>query len=145
MKRPALLVIFLLFACAVIAIAQEQQQPAKPTAEELDKQKEEWTKNAYRLLDQVIDESQSLRLPENRVRMQIYAADMLWDRDQGRARTMFMTAGDAVAEMNRAPESQSRRGPGGPNQIQRPSQLRQELVLSAARHDAPLAYQLLAT
>jgi len=144
MKRPALLVIFLLFACGMIAIAQEQQ-PAKPTAEELDKQKEEWTKNAYRLLDQVIDESQSLRLPENRVRMQIYAADVLWDHDQGRARTMFMAAGDAVAEMNRAPEPQSRRGPGGPNQMPRPAQLRQELVLSAARHDAPLAYQLLAS
>lgn len=144
MKRPALLLIFLLFACGVIAIAQEQQ-PAKPTAEELEKQKEAWAKNAYRLLDQVIDESQSLRLPENRVRMQIYAADVLWDHDQGRARTMFMSAGDAVAEMNRTPESQSRRGPGGPNQMPRAAQLRQELVLSAARHDAPLAYQLLAT
>ena len=56
MKRSALLVIFLLIACAATAIAQEQQ-PAKPTAEELEKQKEEQTKNAYRLLDQVIDES----------------------------------------------------------------------------------------
>ena len=145
MKRPALLLIFLLFACGLTAIAQEQPPAAKPTAEELEKQKEEWSKNAYRLLDQVIDESQSLRLPENRIRMQIYAADVLWDRDQGRARTMFMAAGDAVAEMSRTPESQSRRGPGGPNQMPRPAQLRQELVLSAARHDAPLAYQLLAT
>ncbi len=141
MKRPALLVIFLLIACAATAIAQEQQ-PAKPTAEELEKQKEEWTKNAYRLLDQVIDESQSLRLPDNRVRMQIYAADVLWDRDQGRARSMFMVAGDAVAEMMRTnPETTQR--PGN-NQLRRPSQLRQELVLTAARHDAPLAYQLLA-
>jgi hypothetical protein len=141
MKRPAFLVIFLLIACAATAIAQEQQ-PSKPTAEELEKQKEEQTKNAYRLLDQVIDESQSLRLPENRVRMQIYAADVLWDRDQGRARSMFMVAADAVAEMNRTPETNPR---PGPVQIRRPSQLRQELVLAAARHDAPLAYQLLAT
>jgi hypothetical protein len=140
MKRSALLVIFLLIACAATAIAQEQ--PSKPTAEELEKQKEEQTKNAYRLRDQVIDESQSLRLPENRVRMQIYAADVLWERDQGRARSMFMMAGDAVAEMNRTPETTPRQGPV---QIRRPSQLRQELVLAAARHDAPLAYQLLAT
>ena len=141
MKRSAL-VIFLMIACAATAIAQEQ--PAtKPTAEELEKQKEEWSKNAYRLLDQVIDESQSLRLPENRVRMQIYAADVLWDRDQGRARSMFMLAGDAVSEMMRTnPETTQR---PGPNQLRRPSQLRQELVLTAARHDAPLAYQLLAT
>jgi len=140
MKRSALLVIFLLIACFATAIAQEQQ-PAKPTAEELEKQKEEQTKNAFRLLDQVIDESQSLRLPENRIRMQIYAADVLWDRDQGRARSMFMVAGDAVAEMNRTEPSPR----PGPNQVRRPSQLRQELVLAAARHDAPLAYQLLAT
>jgi len=141
MKRSALLVIFLIIACGATAIAQEQQ-PSKPTPEELEKQKEEQTKNAYRLLDQVIDESQSLRLPENRVRMQIYAADVLWDRDQGRARSMFLVAGDAVAEMNRTPETNPR---PGPVQIRRPSQLRQELVLAAARHDAPLAYQLLAT
>ena len=110
MKRLALLVIFLLIACAATVIAQEQQA-SKPTAEELEKQKEEQTKNAYRLLDQVIDESQSLRLPENRVRMQIYAADVLWDRDQGRARSMFMVAGDAVAEINRTPEKNPRPGP----------------------------------
>lgn len=139
MKRSALLLILLLIAFSATAIAQEQQPP-KPTAEELEKQKEEWTKNAYRLLDQVIDESQSLRLPENRVRMQIYAADVLWDRDQGRARSMFMLAGDAVAEMTRTEPSPR----PGPNQVRRPSQLRQELVLTAARHDAPLAYQLLA-
>ena len=140
MKRSAL-VVFFMIVCAATGIAQEQ--PAtKPTAEEIEKQKEEWSKNAYRLLDQVIDESQSLRLPENRVRMQIYAADVLWDRDQGRARSMFMLAGDTVAEMMRTDNTPQR---PGPNQIRRPSQLRQELVLTAARHDAPLAYQLLAT
>lgn len=141
MKQFTLLILFSLIICGTFAFAQEQAA-VKPTAEELEKQKEEWTKNAYRLLDQVIDESQSLRLSENRVRIQISAADMLWDRDQGRARSMFMLAGDAVAEMMRMPEPPPR---SGPNQSRRSSQLRQELVLSAARHDAPLAYQLLAT
>ena len=141
MKQLALLVLFSLLICGTFAIAQEQ--PAtKPTAEELEKQKEEWTKNAYRLLDQVIDEAQSLRLNDNRVRIHINAADLLWNRDQGRARSMFMIAGDAVAEMMRTPETTQR---SAPNQMRRPSQLRQELVLTAARHDAPLAYQLLAT
>lgn len=141
MKQFALLVLFSLLICGTFAIAQEQPAP-KPTAEELEKQKEEWTKNAFRLLDQVIDEAQSLRLNENRVRIHINAADLLWNRDQGRARSMFMIAGDAVAEMMRTPETTQR---SAPNQMRRPSQLRQELVLTAARHDAPLAYQLLAT
>ena len=144
MKQLARLVVFSLFACMCVAVAQEQPAPQQPSAEELEKQKEEWAKNAYRVLDQVVEESQSLRLTDNRVRIQIYAADMLWDRDQSRARSLFMLAGDAVAEMMRAPDNTTQRM-GPPNQPRRPAQLRQELVLAAARHDAPLAYQLLAT
>ena len=78
-------------------------QPQQPSAEELEKQKAEREKNAYRLLDQVIDEAQSLRLVENRVRIQINAADMLWDQNQGRARSLFSMAAEGVAELGRTP------------------------------------------
>jgi len=141
MKKLARSILLSFIACTSIAVAQEQ--PAStPTAEELEKQKAEWTKNAYRLLDQVLDEAQSLRLAENRVRIQINAADMLWDQDQARARSLFTMAGDAVAEIMRADANPQQRP--GPNPNRRSAQLRQELVLTAARHDAPLAYQLLA-
>ena len=139
--------------------AQEQPTPSQPSTEEADKQKAEREKNAYRLLDQVIDEAQSLRLVENRVRIQINAADMLWDQNQGRARGLFAMAAEGVAELGRTPTNTNnfRRGmqdgngfvfQGGfqaPQAAQaRNYQLRQELVLTAARHDAALAYQLLA-
>src|SRR6185295_17434583 len=135
--------------------AQEQPTPSQTSTEELDKQKAEREKNAYRLLDQVIDEAQSLRLVENRVRIQINAADMLWDQNQGRSRGLFATAAEGIAELGRAPatNTNNRRfqvGPDGgnfgpvPQQNMRVYQLRQELVLTAARHDAALAYQLLA-
>ncbi|HYK22595.1 MAG TPA: hypothetical protein VEV42_17765, partial [Pyrinomonadaceae bacterium] len=112
-------------------------------------------KNAYRLLEQVIDEAQSLRLTENRVRIQTSAADLLWDQNQGRARGLFMMAAEGVAELGRTSATTNRRGPAqssneffGNGFVGQPSirvfQLRQELVLAAARHDAPLAYQLLA-
>jgi hypothetical protein len=115
----------------------------QPTAEELE-EKAEREKNAYRLLDQVIDEAQSLRLPENRVRVQIAAADLLWNSNQGRARSLFTMAADGVAELSRSPV-ESRQGRNGPpNPDRRSFQLRQELVLAAARHDAQLAYQLMA-
>ena len=131
-----------------------QDQPAQqPTTEEQEKQKAEREKNAYRLLDQVIDEAQSLRLTENRVRVQINAADLLWDQNQGRARSLFSMAADGVAELGRSQSQQTNQrggfqvingvGPGRPQNI-RSFQLRQELVLAAARHDAALAYQLLA-
>jgi hypothetical protein len=45
------------------------------------------------LLDQVIDEGQSLRLPENRVRLQVNAADLLWDHNQERARSLVCDGG----------------------------------------------------
>ena len=70
MKKLSILI--LVFASCFAALspiyAQEQptQQPAQPpTAEELENEKVERKKNAYRLLDQVIDEAQSLRLTEN--------------------------------------------------------------------------------
>jgi len=155
---PAL-TLALCFLSASPLLAQDQPaanpQPS-PSAEEVEKEKAEREKNAYRLLDQVIDEAQSLRLVENRVRIQISAADMLWDQNQGRARSLFATAAEGIAEAGRASVANSNNnrrfqvGPGGENigpiqpQNMRVYQMRQELVLTAARHDAALAYQLLA-
>jgi len=107
------------------AQADEQQQKEKDAAE----------KKATALLEQIVGEVQLLKLPENRIRVQIAAADMLWKRNEARARSMFSLAGDGVAELMRGTDLNSQRWA---------AQLRQELVLSAAQHDAPLAYQLLA-
>ena len=134
------LTLALFFAVEPPTIAQEQ----KPTTEEQEKEKAEREKNAYRLLDQLIDEAQTLRLTENRVRIQINAADMLWDKNQGRARSLFQMAGEGVAELGRQTQSTGPRRNEG-SQERRAFQMRQELVLAAARHDAQLAYQLLAS
>jgi hypothetical protein len=163
MKKAIILTLTLALFCfsASPLLAQDQttqQAQQQPSAEELEKQKAEREKNAYRLLEQVIDEAQSLRLVENRVRVQINAADMLWDQNQGRARSLFATAAEGVAELGRTqPTNNNRRNQSGielngiafqgnigpPNM--RMYQLRQELVMTAARHDAALAYQLLAS
>ena len=144
MNKPAIFVLALgiMFAETSRATAQEQptQQPTA-TGEEQEKQKAELEKKAYRLLDQVIDEAQSLKLTENRVRVQINAADLLWDHNQARARSLFSLAAEGVTEMMRTPDNTDR---PNPNQNRRPVSLRQELVLTVARHNAPLAYQLLA-
>ena len=160
MKKITILTLTLALFCfsAAPLIAQDQSaQPAQqPSTEEVEKQKAEREKNAYRLLDQIVDEAQSLRLTENRVRIQITAADMLWDQNQGRARSLFANAAEGVAEVGRtqAPNNNRRQAMqdgtnfpafSGPSpQNMRTFQLRQELVLTAARHDAALAYQLLA-
>ncbi len=149
---PVLALVLVFFVSPLMA----QEQPSQtPSTEDAEKQKVEREKNAYRLLDQVIDDAQSLRLIENRVRVQINAADMLWAQNAGRARTLLTSAGESIAELGRsqAAAATNRRNfemdrfgvPIPPNQQNfRTFQLRQELVLTAARHDAQLAYQLLA-
>jgi len=106
-----------------------------PSDEEKQKEKEALEKKAVALLEQVISEVQMLKLPENRIRLQITAGDLLWKRNEARARSMFSLATDGVAELMRNTDGNSRRWS---------FQLRQELVLAVARHDAPLAYQLVA-
>jgi len=161
MKRLHILSLVLaLFCCSLGPVIAQDPAAPQATSEEQEKQKAEREKNAYRLLDQVIDEAQSLRLTENRVRIQMNAADMLWDQNQARARSLFSMAAEGVAELGRsqAAAANNRRGNatfqdangfviaagGGPQNL-RSFQLRQELVLAAAKHDAALAYQLLAS
>lgn len=148
MKKLFALTLALAFSCFSTAPGFAQDQPgAQPqSAEEIEKQKAEREKNAYRLLEQVIDEAQSLRLVENRVRIQINGADMLWSQNQGRARSLFAVAAEGVVELGRVQVAAAERRGGRPEpQNIRSFQLRQELVLAAARHDAALAYQLLAS
>ena len=146
MKKLFILTLTLALFYAVQPPTPAQEQPTeKPTAEEQEKEKAEREKNAYRLLDQLIDEAQSLRLTENRVRVQINAADMLWDRNQTRARSLFQMATEGVAELGRNTQPTGNRRNENANQQRRAFQMRQELVLAAARHDAQLAYQILAS
>ncbi len=145
MSKPAAFILTLGIMFIVIPAATAQEQPTQqptPAAEDQEKQKAELDKKAYRLLDQVIDDAQSLKLVENRIRIQINAADLLWDHNQARARSLFSLAAEGVVEMMRGPDNTDR---SNPNQGRRPGALRQELILTAARHNAPLAYQLLAT
>ena len=138
---------FLVLTCFAtqVSLVGQETTASVATEEEQQKEKTEKEKKAFALLEQIVEEAQMLKLPENRARVQIGAADLLWPRDQGRARSLFALAADNVADMMRQavtnPGVEERRGP---NQNRSGFQLRQELVLTAARYDAPLAYQLLA-
>ncbi|HEY3024759.1 MAG TPA: hypothetical protein VGJ55_01270, partial [Pyrinomonadaceae bacterium] len=134
----------IMFAPAAPVKAQDSptQQPA--TDEEKQKEKAANEKRAFTLLEQVVAEGAGLKLPENRIRMQITAADLLWDRNEVRARALFLQAADGVAEMIRTVENKDTDQRQN-FQMRTPDQLRQDLVLAVARHNAPLAYQVLAS
>jgi hypothetical protein len=131
----------LILAVAALSVAQDAtSQSANAQASPDPQQQEEKAKRegkATVLLEQVISEAQALKLPENRIRVQIAAGDMLWDRNATRARGLFTDAGAGLAQMNVDVDRADR------NEMQALNQLRQELVLTAGRHDAELGYQLL--
>lgn len=131
--------LFILLTGATHIKAQDPASRLTPTDAQSDeqkqKEKEAAEKKATALLEQIVGEVQVLRLPENRIRVQIAAGDLLWKRNESRARSMFTLAGDGVAELGRSTDGNLQRSA---------AQLRQEVVLTAAQHDAALAYQLLA-
>src|SRR5437870_6777330 len=133
----------LVLSSAIFSFAQEpsSQTPAtaqaSPDPQQQQEEKAKLERKATVLLEQVISEAQALKLPENRIRVQIAAGDMLWEHNPARARDQFNNAGAAIAQMNLEADRTDR------DELQTLNQLRQDLVLTAARHDADLAYQLL--
>src|SRR5712671_939201 len=131
----------LMLASAVWAGAQDatsQSATAQPTPDAL--QQEEKLKleaKAIVLLDQIVTEAQALKLPENRIRVQVAAGDMLWDRSAARARGLLVDAGVILSQMMLDADRSDR------NEVQTLNQLRQDLILTAGRHDSELGYQLL--
>jgi hypothetical protein len=94
---------------------------------------------AYLLLDQVVAGIGSLKLPENRSRLEIRAADLLWKRDSERARSLFLQAAGDVVELAQQSVGQSNEPF---SRYQSRAELRQNLILTAAQHDAVMAYEL---
>ncbi len=117
--------------------AAQEATPATPDAAKQQEEKAKLEAKATALLEQIVSEAQGLKLPENRIRVQIVAGDLLWDRSAARARTFFTDAASILANTMAQSDDSERREFGMLNA------LRRELVLSAARHDAELAYQLL--
>ena len=131
----------IVLASVASAIAQDATSPtataqASPDPQQQQEEKAKLEKKALALLEQVVTDSQGLKLPENKLRVQIAAADMLWDKNPARARGLLTDGGamlgQLMLDLNRDRD-----------ELQTITQLRQELVLTAGRHDADLGYQLL--
>ncbi|HBB94281.1 MAG TPA: hypothetical protein DC054_02725 [Blastocatellia bacterium] len=132
----------ILLASAAIALAQTAtsqtataQQSPDPQQQQEDKAKLE--KKAVALLEQVVTDSQVLKLPENKIRVNIAAGDLLWDKNPARARSLLTDAGAMLGQVMMEVDRTDR------DDMMTLNQLRQELVLTAGRHDAELGYQLL--
>ena len=125
------------FAIAQDATSQTATAQSLPDPQQQQEEKAKLEKKAAVLLEQVVSEAGVLKLPENRIRVQIAAGDMLWDRSPVRARGLLSDAGAMLSQMILEGDRTDR------DEMQTLNQLRQDLVLTAGRHDAELGYQLL--
>src|SRR5438270_1169609 len=117
--------------------ATNQRATAQSAPDPQPEERAKLEKKAAVLLEQVVSEAGALKLPENRIRVQIAAGDMLWDRSPVRARGLLSDAGATLSQMILEGDRTDR------DEMQTLNQLRQDLVLTAGRHDAELGYQLL--
>jgi hypothetical protein len=117
---------------------QSDRQPA--TAGEEKKTQEERNRKALALIDEITEEARALALPENRIRVEITLTDLLWSRDEKRARSLFKEATANLGELAFATNSQD---PDHLADLQRVAQLRREMVQIAARHDPRMALSFL--
>jgi hypothetical protein len=134
---PALMLASAVFVGAQGATSQSATAQPTPDTQQQQEEKLKLEAKATVLLDQIVTEAQALKLPENRIRVQIAAAEMLWDRSAARARGLLVDAGAILSQMMLDADRTDR------NEIQTLNQLRQDLVLTAGRHDSELGYQLL--
>ena len=127
------------------------QAPASPdggTGSEEKMEKRALEKKALVLIDEILKEAANLKLPENRIRLQAGAADLLWKHDEKRARGLFKQAmdslGDLIAEMS-APQASRivNRTSDYLILMQVRTQLRREIIPMIAQHDPRLARDLL--
>ena len=59
-------------------------------------------------LEDLVANIPTLKLPQNRSRLQIIAADLIWKRDQARARFLFSDAAANIVELEKQTGRKSR-------------------------------------
>ncbi|HEX8293034.1 MAG TPA: hypothetical protein VF570_14845 [Pyrinomonadaceae bacterium] len=138
--RPTLkrLALCLLMLSTTAAAQSPPPQPAKQESkEEKAKARKELERKALVLLDETLEGAQVLKLAENRAALRVQAGDLLWARDEKRARALFRDAAGDLAAMKAGDASRGDRG------YWMVAQLRSQMLYTVAARDAQLALELL--
>jgi hypothetical protein len=139
MKSSKFFCVFLLiFAVSISIFAQTSPTESK---EEKEKAQQELEKKAIALLEQVVNETALLKLPDNRALVAASAGDLMWQRDEKRARQLFRQAANEIIQANNIP-SPDNSVPAIIGILQNPSP-RKQILLTVAKYDAELALELL--
>nr|MBA3713453.1 hypothetical protein [Pyrinomonadaceae bacterium] len=131
---------------AIPPTAAQQSPPPDQTASsssatETAEAQKELEKQAVALLDEVATEAQTLKLMGNRVRLQMMIVDLLWPRDEERARALFKQLTADLAEMMTGATDMS--DPNVQNSAQMVMQFRHEMLNVLSERDTKLALEFL--
>jgi hypothetical protein len=117
-------------------VAAQLPQPARESDEEKAKARKELERKALALLEETLQDVTLLKLAENRAAVRVQAADLLWARDEKRARALFR---DAAADLASARGD----GTGRDRTAWMLMQLRAQMLNAAASRDPQFALELL--
>lgn len=123
------------------AFAQRAPAAPPPRTDEQGKEQQELRRKALDLLDITIKDSESFKLPENRIRVRMMAANLIWRFDEDRARTLFKEAIAALVELLNNQEVVEQPGRNMMGEVAK--NLRREMLKTLGEHDARLAREFL--
>ncbi len=121
---------------AVIIVQNETRQPSP---EQL-KAQAELEKKLFALLEEVLADSSNLKLPENKLYVNFILADLLWKKDEKRAREIYQKSSQVFIEYLKTLNPESDNYPQALEPLQ---QLRQEVLQLLANRDVDLALDFL--
>jgi hypothetical protein len=160
-RRPLLILLFLFVLCATVAAQPNQANKTAPARDVASKGKPAADPEAERILRERRAQAQSLLISlaadagtyndqKLRARTQARIADVLWDADQERARTLFRKAWDAAETVDQESrrvtleEIKQQQAKTGSSAVTSPANVRGEVLRLAARRDRALGEEFLA-
>lgn len=137
LRLPLKVLTLCLLILSSTAAAQLPQATKQEPEEEKAKARKELERKALVLLDETLEGAQVLKLAENRAALRVQAADLLWPRDEKRARALFRDAATDLAAMRMGDLNRDDRA------YWMAVQMRSQLLYTVAARDAQLALELL--
>jgi hypothetical protein len=130
----------LVLTLLIFTTASAQLPPPIPESkDEKEKAQKELERKALKLLDDTLEATQGFKLAENRALIQSQAADLLWKRDEKRARELFQEAMTGISDALRSASGRSSRDMS----YWTLTQLRYQIVQMIAARDPQMALDLL--
>jgi hypothetical protein len=133
-------IVFLMIIVMFIAVAPVAAFQDSAKKDEEAKAREERRKKALSVVDEIIKDAQSLRLPENRLRLFVQTGNAVWPFDEKRARTLFKSAQESLKELQAMIDNND---PQYAYLGDFATQLRSEMLWTLAQHDPELALEVL--